>query len=89
MYRALCASPLNFAKILMIFCTQVSWVVPECSAKFGTESSRFPKMAGILNFKNHTFALLSQNSLVITKKLSRDIGRGKCHLVRKFDLKQP
>ena len=50
----ICTGPsaLNFAEISMIFCTQISLVIPECSAKFGPNCSKFHKMDAILNRKN-------------------------------------
>ena len=43
-YRLFCSRPsaLNFTEILMIFCTHISRLVPECSAKFGPYCSRRP-----------------------------------------------
>ena len=63
-----------FAEIPMIFCTHVSWLVPECSAKFRPKCSRFLKMPAILHRKITLFALFSQSILVTPTK---------------FDLKRP
>ena len=73
----------------MIFYTHISWLVPECSAKFGPNYSIFHETAAILIRKNHIFALFSHSILVIPMKLGRDIARGKGHLVCEFDLKRP
>ena len=53
----LCArsSALNFSEIPMIFYRRIPWVVPECSAKFQPNYSRFCEMAAILNKKNNFF----------------------------------
>ena len=66
-------STLNFAEILMIFCTHISWVVPECSAEFGPKC----EMAVILNrkitflhFSDNLFGVLQPN-LVRTLPLMR------------------
>ena len=68
MHGDLCTAPslLNFAKIPMIFCTHVSCVVPECSAKNAQDSAKC--VVAILRQKNHTFALFSQSILVTAKK---------------------
>ena len=76
-------APLNFKEIPMIFYTHISWAVPECSAKFGPNCSKFREMAAILNQKNSYFALFSLSILVIPTKLGRDITRGKGHLLIK------
>ena len=68
----LCASSraLIIAEIPMIVCIHIPWVVPENSAKFWPNCSRFREMVAILIEKNHIFALFSQYILVIPTKLS-------------------
>ena len=89
MFSSLCPSALNFAEILIIFWRHISWVVPECTAEFGTNCSRFRELAAILTWKNHIFALFSESILVISAKLRRDIDMGKGHLAREIDFKKP
>ena len=51
--------------------------------------SSFCKMGPFSFLKNHIFSCFSQSILVIQTKLCRDIARGKRHLGREFNLKQP
>ena len=44
-------------------------------------------MTAILNLKSNIFVLFSKFILLIATKRGSDIGRGKEHLVRKYDIK--
>ena len=57
----LCARPSShhFEEIPMIFCRHISWVGPECSAKFGPNCSKLCEMMAILNLKkSHLCSIL-------------------------------
>ena len=74
----------------MIFCRCISWVVPECSAKFGL---KIPRNGSHFNSKKITYLHFSPNLYFSYSNekfiIGRDIFRGKVHLVRIFDLKRP